>query len=133
MSVYNIRRKEKLRSIAVHGPMACFFIKHESETYRSTYRPNRPPSRNKSLSFFALPLTTQSMRTMLNSYVSPRQGGCLAYNNQEPNYRSKSCNIITIYINMTKLTNYRVIICWHAIMYLVGNVRNTTCCSASKD
>ena len=24
------------------------------------------------------------MRTMLNSYVSPRQGGCLEYNNQEP-------------------------------------------------
>ena len=31
---------------------------------------------------------TQSMRTMLNSYVSPRQGGCLEYNNQEPRTRT---------------------------------------------
>ena len=35
--------------------LACLFIKHESETYRSTYRPNRPPSRNKSLSLSLSP------------------------------------------------------------------------------
>ena len=32
------------------------------------------------------------MRTMLNSYVSPRQGGCLEYNNQEP--RTTKCTRI---------------------------------------